>query len=136
MKPAGYSGTPLAQKLGIAEGCTVVARHAPTDYQQLVAPVPPGVTFGSRVSKSTDLVHVFTTKKAMLEAELTALRAAIKPTGAVWVSWPKKASKIPTDITEDTIRDVCLPLGFVDVKVCAVSTIWSGLKLVIRKELR
>jgi hypothetical protein len=79
MKPAGYSGTPLAKKLGIAEGCSVVIRHAPTNYQQLVAPVPPGVTFGSRVSKTTDLVHVFTTRKAVLEAELTALRAAIKP---------------------------------------------------------
>jgi hypothetical protein len=98
--------------------------------------VPPGVTFGSEVSKTTDLVHVFTSERAVLEVELAALRAAIKPNGAVWVSWPKKASRVCTDITEDIIREVCLPLGFVDVKVCAVSDIWSGLKLVIRKELR
>jgi hypothetical protein len=136
MNPAGYSGTPLAKKLGIAEGCLVVTRHAPANYEQLIEPVPPGVSFGSKFSKTTDLVHVFTSRKAVLEAELAALRTAIKPSAAVWVSWPKKAAKIATDITEDSIRDVCLPLGFVDVKVCADSATWSGLKLVIRKELR
>lgn len=133
---AGYSGTPLAKKLGIAEGFSVVARHAPDDYRRLVEPLPPGVRFGGKVTKATDLVHVFATKKSALKTELTALRNAIQPAGIVWVSWPKKASKVPTDITEDVIRELCLPLGFVDVKVCAVSDIWSGLKLVIRKELR
>jgi hypothetical protein len=136
MNPAGYSGTPFAKKLGIAEGHSVVTRHAPSDYNQLIEPIPNGVTFGVRVSKSTDLVHVFIVKKSVLEKELTALRTAIKPNGVVWVSWPKKTSKVPTDVTEDVIRDVCLPLGFVDVKVCAVSDTWSGLKIVIRKELR
>ena len=135
MKSAGYSGKPLAKKLGIAEGHSVVTRHAPSDYEQLLQPIPGSVTFGVKISKSTDNVHVFTSKRSMLEKELTALRTAIKPDGVVWVSWPKKASKVPTDVTEDVIRDVCLPLGFVDVKVCAVSDIWSGLKLVIRKAL-
>ena len=136
MTPAGYSGTPLAKKLGIAEGFFVVARHAPDDYEQLLAPMPPGVTFGTAVTGTTHLVHLFAINKTVLRAELTDLRTAIKPDGVVWVSWPKKASKFPTDITEDTIREVCLPLGFVDVKVCAVNDRWSGLKLVIRKELR
>lgn len=136
MNSAGYSGKPLAKKLGIAEGHSVVARHAPSDYKQLIEPIPASVSFGVKVSKSTDIVHLFTSKRSALEKELAALRTVIKPDGVVWVSWPKKASKVPTDVTEDVIRDVCLPLGFVDVKVCAVSDIWSGLKLVIRKELR
>lgn len=136
MASAGYSGTPLAKKLGIHEGHAVVTKYAPSDYAQLVGPIPGGVKFGNRVSKSTDLVHIFTSKRSVLEKELVTLRRAINPNGVVWVSWPKKASKVPTDVTEDVIRDVCLPLGFVDVKVCAVSEIWSGLKLVIRKELR
>ncbi len=133
---AGYSGTPLAKKLGIAAGVRVVARHAPSDYVRLLEPMPADVVFETNVSRETDIVHVFAERKASLKTELEALRHSIKPAGAVWVSWPKKASKVPTDITEDTIRELALPLGFVDVKVCAVSEIWSGLKLVIRKELR
>lgn len=133
---AGYSGTPLAKKLGIAAGVRVVARHAPSDYARLLEPMPAGVVFETNVSREIDIVHVFAERKASLKSELEALRHSIKPAGAVWVSWPKKASKVPTDITEDTIRELALPLGFVDVKVCAVSEIWSGLKLVIRKELR
>ncbi len=136
MKPSGYSGTPLAKKLGIAEGQSVVLRHAPNDYEQVIVPVPAGVSFGKSVTKATDLVHVFATQRSALESELKALRASVRPDGVVWVSWPKKASKVATDITEDVVRAVCLPLGFVDVKVCAVTDIWSGLKLVIRKELR
>ena len=135
-RSAGYSGTPLAKRLGIAAGCTVVVRHAPGDYVELLEPLPPGVRIGAQLTKSTDLVHVFATQRSVLETELVALRDAIKPDGVVWISWPKKASKVSTDITEDTIRAVCLPLGFVDVKVCAVDDIWSGLKLVVRKELR
>jgi Protein of unknown function (DUF3052) len=135
-RPAGYSGTPLAKKLGITEGCHLVVRHAPDNYLDLLQPLPANVVFDKKVSKQTHLVHVFTDAKAELSAELKALRTAIKADGMVWVSWPKKASKVPTDITEDTIRELALPLGFVDVKVCAVSEIWSGLKLVIRKELR
>ena len=135
-KPAGYSGTPLAKKLGIAANSRVVAKNAPSDYGQLLEPIPAGAIFESIVSQATDIVHIFTERKAVLMAELASLRSSIKPNGVVWVSWPKKASKMTTDITEDTIRELALPLGFVDVKVCAVSEIWSGLKLVIRKELR
>ena len=136
MKPNGYSGTPLARKLGIATNSRVVARHAPGDYARLLEPLPGVVVFETVVSQATDIVHVFAERKASLKTELDALRLSIRPDGVVWVSWPKKASKVPTDITEDTIRELALPLGFVDVKVCAVSEIWSGLKLVVRKELR
>ena len=133
---AGYSGTPLAKKLGIAEASEVVALAAPEDYLTLLAPLPANVVFGQRVSKKTDIVHVFCDRRDDLERHLKKLRDSIQADAAVWVSWPKKASKVPTDITEDTIREIALPLGFVDVKVCAVSEIWSGLKLVIRKALR
>lgn len=135
-QPIGYSGTPLAKKLGIVEGTRVVLRRAPREYAALLEPLPSGVIFARSVSKLTDIVHVFTDRKTILKAELENLRSAIKADGTVWVSWPKKASKVPTDITEDSIRELALPLGFVDVKVCAVSEIWSGLKLVIRKENR
>jgi hypothetical protein len=133
---AGYSGTPLPKKLGIAELSRLVVRHAPDDYARMLAPIPRGTTFEKTVSKKTDIVHIFSDRKALLETELAALRNSIRSDAVVWVSWPKKASKVPTDITEDTIRELALPLGFVDVKVCAVSDVWSGLKLVIRKELR
>jgi len=83
-----------------------------------------------------EAAHIFTTERAEMETLLTKLRKTIAPTGFVWVSWPKKASKVPTDITEDTIREVALPMGWVDVKVCAIDETWSGLKLMIRKELR
>ncbi len=135
-KSAGYSGTPLAKKLGITEHSRVVTRHAPNDYAQLVKPVPPGTVFEEKVSRQTDIVHVFSEQKSSLKSELAALRKSIKSDAAVWVSWPKKASGVQTDITEDTVRELALPLGFVDIKVCAVSEVWSGLKLVIRRELR
>ena len=92
--------------------------------------------FDAKVSAQSDVVHVFTDRRAELQAQLDSARGRIAPAAALWVSWPKKASKVPTDITEDTIRELALPIGFVDVKVCAVSEVWSGLKLVIRKELR
>src|SRR6202171_4020737 len=133
---AGYSGTPLARKLGITEGRTILLSHAPKNYLQLVAPLPDGVTIVSRLTDDTDIVHLFTTKRSELARALRSLRSTLRQDGAVWVSWPKKSAKVPTDITEDTIRDVALPIGFVDVKVCAVDEVWSGLKLVIRKELR
>lgn len=133
---SGYSGTPLAKKLGIVAGTTVYTIGAPPDYTDLLAPVPDDVTFVSRLTKSAGVVHLFTTSAAELRAHLTKLRTTIAPASAVWVSWPKKTSRVPTDITEDVIRTICLPMGFVDIKVCAVSDVWSGLKLVIRKELR
>ncbi|MFP1130486.1 DUF3052 domain-containing protein [Asticcacaulis sp. W401b] len=129
----GYSGTPLAKKLGYKPGMRAAVVGAPEDYKNWLEPLPEGVGFGE---DDPELVHLFTTERAVLEAALTHWRTALRPDGMVWVSWPKKASKVPTDITEDVIREVCLPLGFVDVKVCAVSDVWSGLKLVVRKELR
>jgi hypothetical protein len=136
VKPTGYSETPLAKKLDIVPNCRVFVKNAPGDYTQLLEPIPAATVFEEVISNATDIVHVFTERKAILKTELTTLRNSIKPDGVVWVSWPKKAAKLPTDITEDTIRELALPLGFVDVKVCAVSAIWSGLKLVIRRELR
>jgi hypothetical protein len=133
---AGYSGTPLAKKLGIVVGTAVVARNAPDNYRQLLEPIPAGVEFGAHDASAADIVHVFVIGRVKLGRELAGLRSVIRSDAAVWVSWPKKASKVPTDITEDTIRELALPLGFVDVKVCAVTEVWSGLKLVIRKELR
>ena len=133
---AGYSGTPLAKKLGMKAGGCVLAVGAPDAYQDLLAPIPDGLRFAKSLSTGVDVVHLFTTRRADLEKKLAVYRKKIAPDAAVWVSWPKKASKVPTDITEDTIRAVCLPMGFVDVKVCAVDETWSGLKLVIRKELR
>jgi len=133
---AGYSGTPLAKKLGIGLDSRLLALSAPDDYRSLLAPLPKGVRFETRAGTQIDVAHVFVTRRSDLERQLTALRRALRPSAALWVSWPKKAAKVDTDITEDTIRDVALPLGFVDIKVCAVSAIWSGLKLVVRKELR
>jgi len=132
---AGYSGTPLPSKLGIRAGFAVHVKDAPSDYLELLEPLPEGVTF-SRLSSTTDLVHVFSARKAELAKFLKTCRSKLRPTAVLWVSWPKKSAKMPTDITEDTIRELALPLGFVDVKVCAVTEVWSGLKLVVRKELR
>jgi hypothetical protein len=137
MKPAvGYSGTPLAKKLGISEGSRVVLENPPKNYSELLAPVPAGVKFEALLSENTDVVHVFAESYEALGITLKRLRTSIRPNAAIWVSWPKKASKVQTDITEDRIREVALPMGLVDIKVCAVSEVWSGLKLVIRKELR
>jgi hypothetical protein len=135
-RTAGYSGTPLAKKLGIGTGHRVWLAHAPANYQRLVAPLPGGAAFVPKPSNTTDLAHVFTSKRRELEKTLRALRSALNPDAAIWVSWPKRTSRVPTDITEDVIRDVALPMGFVDIKVCAVDETWSGLKLVVRKELR
>jgi hypothetical protein len=132
----GYSGTPLAKKLGFKAGQRVSAPGAPPNYRSLLAPIPDGIEFQARVSKTTDIVHLFTTSKTVLAKNLVSYRKMLHPEAAIWVSWPKKAAKIATDITEDTIREVALPLGWVDIKVCAVDESWSGLKLVLRKELR
>jgi hypothetical protein len=133
---AGYSGTPLAAKLGIKPGSELHAENAPDDYLDLLAPLPDGVTLADGLTRRTDLVHIFSSSKAELASALGSYRKQLSPAAVVWVSWPKKSSKVPTDITEETIRDLALPLGFVDVKVCAVTEVWSGLKLVVRKELR
>ena len=136
MHLAGYSGTPLAKKLGIKEQTSVVAVGAPKGYRRLLEPLPTAVRFSSKIDKTTDIVHVFSTEKSELSRELVSYRKKLGPNAAIWVSWPKKSAKVATDITEDVVREVALPLGFVDIKVCAVDDVWSGLKLVVRKELR
>lgn len=136
MSMAGYAGTPLAKKLGIGAGSRVRLLHAPAELDAWLAPLPEGVQFEPSLSEKTDLVHLFATRETELARELTLLRERLRPDAAVWVSWPKRAAKVDTDLTEDRIRAVALPMGFVDVKVCAVSEVWSGLKLVVRKALR
>jgi hypothetical protein len=133
---AGYSGTPLAKKLGIKPGSCVVTIRAPTDYLELLAPLPDDVTVSNKKRKDVDLVHLFTNSRDELFRILAELRQLIRQDGAIWVSWYKKAAKMPTEITEDTVREAAFPLGLVDVKVCGVDEKWSGLKLVIRKENR
>ena len=133
---AGYSGTALAKKLGVKEGSRVCVVDAPKDYAKLVAPLPQEVKLVRRVDAQTDIVHIFAKERKRLRGALESALAKLPPAAAIWVSWPKKASKVPTDITEDTIREQALPLGLVDVKVCAVDEVWSGLKLVLRKENR
>jgi hypothetical protein len=133
---AGYSGKPLAQKLGIKPGCRMFVQDGPEDYLQLVEPLPEEVVLMRRPTGRLDLVHLFVREAATLEAELRKYRDKIADAGTIWVSWPKKAAKVPTDVTEDVIREIALPLGLVDTKVCAVDDTWSGLKLVIRVENR
>lgn len=133
---AGYSGKTLADKLGIKAGCKLYVRNAPTDYDALLAPLPENVTPLKRLVKELDVAQVFVTRLSELVAAVNTLPAYIKPAGMIWVCWPKKASGVVTDVSEDRIRDIALPLGLVDVKVCAIDETWSGLKLVIRKENR
>jgi hypothetical protein len=133
---AGYSKTPLAQKLGIKPGMKITALNPPADYPKLLAPVPPGVSFAARATAGDGFVHLFVTERRVLEKELNRLRKMLDDAGVLWVSWPKKSSGVKSDITEDVIREVCLPFGFVDIKVCAVDETWSGLKLMIRRENR
>jgi hypothetical protein len=133
----GYSGTPLAKKLGIKAGTTLVVHRAPADYQALLAPVPPGVIIEQRTAgPAVDMFHFFATSKTELSSLLRKTTARTRADAVIWVSWPKKSSKVETDITEDTIRELAFPLDLVDIKVCAVSDVWSALKLVIRKERR
>ena len=132
---AGYSGTPLPKKLGLAPGMRVCAIGC-DDYAALVGAGDLGLAMQAEPDATTDLVHLFATRRGELEAWLPKLRRALRPDATLWVSWPKKSSKVDTDIVEGTIREVALPLGLVDVKVCAVDAVWSGLKLVLRKQLR
>ena len=136
MPTAGYSGTPLAKKLGLKQGSVVHVAGGPPGFRKLLAPVPPGVTFVARPSAATDIIHVFVTSRKRLDDALRHFLRTMRPDATVWVSWPKKSAGVATDVTEDVIRAVALPLGLVDVKVCAIDSTWSGLKVVIRKELR
>lgn len=131
---AGYSGTPLAKKLGYKASFRVAVLGAPKDYADWLAPLPEGVTFERSATSKTDLIHVFVTEQSDLAKRLGALMDQLKDKAAIWVSWPKKASKVPTDITDNVIREVAFPLGLVDIKVCAVSEVWSALKLVVRQK--
>ena len=132
----GYSGTPLAKKLGIKEGFTVLAVNPPENFLELLDPLPNAVVILDRPQTDIDLIHFFTNSRDELFGGLADQRNWIKQNGSIWVSWYKKAAKLPTEITEDTVREAAFPLGLVDIKVCAVDEKWSGLKLVIRKENR
>ena len=136
MVMAGYSGTPLPAKLGIKPGARVLIVDAPRTYVSLISPLPSKVALVSALDDTVDVIHVFVTRKAALSRFLKTALGRMRPDAALWVSWPKKAAGVPTDITENTIREVALPLGLVDIKVCAIDGTWSGLKLVIRKENR
>ena len=133
---AGYSGTPLPQKLGIKPGLAVVTISAPTNYRRLLGTIPEGVTFSDRLKPDSSFVHVFIKKRSELANRLSLLREKIADTGIVWISWPKRSSGVLSDVTEDAVRSVALPLGFVDVKVCAIDQTWSGLKLMVRRTNR
>ena len=133
---AGYSGTSLPQKLGIKSGLTVVTINPPNDYRRLLDSIPKGVTFSDRLKPDSTFVHLFVRKCSELAKRLPVLREKVSDSGTVWISWPKKSAGVPTDVTEDVIRAVALPLGFVDVKVCAIDETWSGLKLMVRRENR
>jgi hypothetical protein len=143
---AGYSGTPLAKKLGIKDGTTILTINAPENYADLLDMLPASVEINdisstkierpARSEGKIDLIHIFTNTREGLFHSVSDAKRLIKQDGAIWVSWYKKAAKLPTEITEDTVREAAFPLGLVDVKVCAVDEKWSGLKLVIRKENR
>jgi hypothetical protein len=135
---AGYSGTPLVRKLGIKEGARVYALSAPDTYADLLEPLPDDVAIRRtlRAGAKADIVHIFAPDQRALVKVLDKAGEAIRPAGAIWVSWPKRASKVPTDLTEDVIRDIVLPRGLVDVKVAAIDETWSGLKVVWRVENR
>jgi tetrahydromethanopterin S-methyltransferase subunit B len=131
---AGYSANPLAKKLGILPGCRLYLAGAPAGYVETLGAVK--IEYADALSDSVDIAHVFTWERAQLERVLRECRRSLDPSAVVWISWPKKSAKIKTDVSENTVRELALPLGFVDIKVCAIDPIWSGLKLVVRKKLR
>jgi len=133
---AGYSGTPLAKKLSLKNGMRVWRDGMPEKVAKEIAAEGLQLDLLDTPEKPIDAAHIFVTERSDLEARLSELKPLLDPAGFIWVSWPKKASKVPTDITEDTIREFALPMGLVDVKVCAVDATWSGLKLMIRKSDR
>jgi nucleoside-diphosphate-sugar epimerase len=134
--PSGYSGTPLAKKLGIKQGHVVSLLNEPDDFRSLLEDLPDDVDFRPGISSDADIVVAFHTERAAFEATVVEAADAIFPAGAIWVAWPKRASKVPTDMTEDVVREVVLPMKLVDNKVCAINEIWSGLRVVWRKEHR
>ena len=137
MSAAGYSGTPLPQKLGIKAGHRVLLLGAPEGFEaDVLGPLPDGVKVARSLRGEADVIVSFHVRRGELERRLPRLRAAMKPASGLWIAWPKKASKVPTDITENVVREIALPTGLVDTKVAAVDAVWSGLRLVIRVENR
>ncbi|MDQ3850663.1 MAG: DUF3052 domain-containing protein [Actinomycetota bacterium] len=134
--PTGYSGTPLVRKMGLGAGMRAHFAGAPGHFRALLGELPDGVRVLARPAPGLDLAVLFVTARADLERRLPRLHAKLASAGMLWVAWPKRAAKVPTDVTEDVVREVALPRGLVDVKVCAIDETWSGLKLVIRRELR
>ena len=133
---AGYSGTPLAKKLGLREGDRVALVGAPDGFEALLESLPSGVTLLSRATAALDAIVFFVTRRADVERRHRALASRLTPAGMLWLAWPKRASGVPTDVTEDVLRAVILPSGMVDTKVCAIDETWSGLRFVRRRELR
>jgi hypothetical protein len=137
MPATGYSGTPLPKKLGIKPAMSIVVLNGPEDFATTLGTLPEGVTLRSTVRGPTPhLIVVFVKERRQLARSITALAAALPPDGMLWVAWPKKASGVPTDMSDETIRGIALPIGLVDTKVCAIDATWSGLKLVLRRQLR
>jgi hypothetical protein len=134
--PPGYSGRTLAQKLGVGPGCRLFLHAGPENYAALLAPLPAGARVVPQLDACTDLVHLFATTRATLTRTLPSTLKAVRPETPIWVSWPKKSSGVASDLTEDVIREIALPLTLVDIKVCAVDETWSGLKLVMRISAR
>jgi hypothetical protein len=134
---AGYSGTPLPKKLGIKEGSRLALVAAPDGFlESTLAPLPDQVELRARARGALDVIVLFTKSRADLERRFAKLAGALDPAGALWIAWPKRSSGVETDLTEDTLREVGLPQGLVDNKVCAIDDTWSGLRFVIRKENR
>jgi hypothetical protein len=129
---AGYSGTPLPRKLGIKEGAKLVLIGAPEHFAGLLSPLPHGVRLIRRLGRDADVIVAFFTERARLEAAFDRLRAGMHDAGGLWIAWPKRASGVPTDVTEDVVRDIALAKGLVDNKVCAIDETWSGLRVVVR----
>jgi len=133
---AGYSGRSLVEKLGIKPGTRIAVLNAPRGYRATLGTLPPGVVVASTARGTFSFIHFFTRNRSLLQTKLGVLMRALEPDGALWISWPKKASGVATDMTEDAVREIALPVGLVDIKVAAVDAVWSGLKLVRRLENR
>lgn len=136
MSPVGYSGTPLARKLGIKEGSRLALLGAPEGFEAELDPLPAGVTVLRRMAARLDVAVLFATTRGHLERRFLPAARAVAPAGGLWIAWPKKSSGVPTDLTENVLREVGLPHGLVDTKVCAVTDVWSGLRFVWRVENR
>jgi len=129
---AGYSGTPLPRKLGIKEGAAIAFSRPPAEFETTLGPLPDGVRVKGSVRGPLDVIVAFFTRRTEFERRLPALRGAMAPACGLWIAWPKRASGLPTDMTEDVVREVALPTGLVDNKVCAIDATWSALRFVVR----